>query len=248
VILSWILAMRIICSPFRQEYPDLKSLEAKDLLLVHEREELEAADEKDYPLPLVVIDWIFHLLKRCLREKNFNSTGDYTKNIDNLLVFKKSCGNSIKFAHKNIPFALTQAVTISVYAFGFASLMSRHFLERNPVSEILTGYFPILHSIQYFLFFAWLKFGQMAANPFGDDHDDIDVKGLCTSHIEDAERLVGLASNKMDGFVSATLEHNTKKIEVWKPMIEKFFHTTLTLFCIDKQDVTEDERVATTTF
>lgn len=77
-------------------------------MLSHERVYLEREEDKGTPLPLVVIDWMLHMIKRCNRLGHLNSAGDYGKNIDNALTYKKSCGNAIKFSHKNIPFALTQ--------------------------------------------------------------------------------------------------------------------------------------------
>lgn len=38
----------------------------------------------------------------------FMDFSDYQRNQDNLMTFKKSCGDTIKFAAKNIPFALIQ--------------------------------------------------------------------------------------------------------------------------------------------
>lgn len=37
---------------------------------------------------------------------------------------------------------------------------------------------------QFFIFFAWLTFGRMAVNPFGDDETDINLDILLESHIE----------------------------------------------------------------
>ncbi len=37
---------------------------------------------------------------------------------------------------------------------------------------------------QYFLYYLWLKFGRLAANPFGDDDDDIDIIELLQAHID----------------------------------------------------------------
>lgn len=37
--------------------------------------------------------------------------------------------------------------------------------------------------IQFFIYFAWLCFGKAAVDPFGDDDDDIDVRGLLQCHI-----------------------------------------------------------------
>jgi hypothetical protein len=40
---------------------------------------------------------------------------DYGRNQDLLMGFKKSCGDTIKFASKNIPFALIQVIIFNVY-------------------------------------------------------------------------------------------------------------------------------------
>ena len=37
---------------------------------------------------------------------------------------------------------------------------------------------------QYFLYFAWLKFGHAATDPFGYDEDDIDIIKLYRNHID----------------------------------------------------------------
>lgn len=61
-------------------------------------------------LPLVVIDWILLLLKQTNRGGHFVNPPDFARNVDLLMNFKKSCGNTIKFASKNIPFALIQVI------------------------------------------------------------------------------------------------------------------------------------------
>ena len=38
--------------------------------------------------------------------------------------------------------------------------------------------------LQFFIFFAWLSFGRMAVNPFGEDDTDIDLDFLLESHVE----------------------------------------------------------------
>jgi hypothetical protein len=63
--------------------------------------------------PLVVLQWKLTLLKFCNRNGIFMDISDYGRNQDLLMSFKKSCGDTIKFAAKNIPFALIQVSFIT---------------------------------------------------------------------------------------------------------------------------------------
>ncbi|EFX72130.1 hypothetical protein DAPPUDRAFT_326540 [Daphnia pulex] len=95
------------------------------------------------------------------------------------MAFKKSCGNTIKFATQNISPALIQAVVLAVYGFGCITLMARNFSkEEAPLSNAMIAYIPLMPGLQFFIYFAWLCFGRAAVDPFGDDEDDINVKQL----------------------------------------------------------------------
>lgn len=92
---------------------------------------------------------IFCLYYCLFRRAPSQGSQDLGKNVDALLYFKKSCAGVLKFSAKNIPLALLQAVGLTVYVFGLASLMcGRQLNERNRTVTILTGYFPVLHSMQ----------------------------------------------------------------------------------------------------
>ena len=108
ILLSWTLAYRLICKPLRKLYPDLTSLQNSYLIQPHERLVLEDYERKgkDEQLPLVVLDWNLALLKRCNKHNHLNVPADLNRNVDALLAFKKSFGNTIKFVDKNTPFAL----------------------------------------------------------------------------------------------------------------------------------------------
>ena len=110
ILLSWTLAYRIICKPLRKLYPDLVSLQNSALILPHERQVLEEYERRGQSeqLPLVILDWNLALLKRCNKLTHLNVPADLNRNVDAILAFKKSCGNTIKFSDKNIPFALLQ--------------------------------------------------------------------------------------------------------------------------------------------
>lgn len=57
---------------------------------------------------LIVINWNLALLRVCGRRNMYYVPADYSRNLDCLMLFKKNCNNAIKFATKNIPFALIQ--------------------------------------------------------------------------------------------------------------------------------------------
>ena len=74
----------------------------------HEKAELETHSE-DYH-PLVALDWCIALLKEC--RGSLEMAGDFNRNIEAILFFKKTCGNTLKFARKSIPFAMKQVLLI----------------------------------------------------------------------------------------------------------------------------------------
>ena len=114
ILLSWTLTYRLICKPLRKLYPDLITLQNAALIQPHERLVLEEYERRGQgeQLPLVVLDWSLALLKRCNMQGQFYIPADCNRNVDAILAFKKSCGNTIKFLDKNIPFALLQVRSV----------------------------------------------------------------------------------------------------------------------------------------
>jgi hypothetical protein len=110
ILLSWTLTYRLVCKPLRKLYPNLASLQNVAIIQPHERLVLEDYERRGQgeQLSLVVLDWNLALLKWCNKQGHLNVPADCNRNLDAILAFKKSCGNTIKFADKNIPFALLQ--------------------------------------------------------------------------------------------------------------------------------------------
>lgn len=76
--------------------------------------------------------------------------------------------------------------------------MARNFSKEDaPISDAVVAYIPLMPGLQFFVYFAWLCFGRAAVDPFGDDEDDINVKQLVQSHIEDSMRLRDLYSRQL---------------------------------------------------
>lgn len=197
------------------------SLQTAGILRDKERlilERVEADAENSTPRPLVAIDWMLLLLKETSTHNRFAEKSSHLKLVEAVLAFKKSCGNTIKFGTHNIPHALIQAAIIMVYAFGLLTLMARNLEddgdEDNHLANNIISYFPILPSMQFFIFLAWLKFGRAAVNPFGTDETDIDIKRLLKTHIQDSLRLTRLYTQNLEDFFGTMPQHQYNETDV----------------------------------
>ncbi|EFX79869.1 hypothetical protein DAPPUDRAFT_104014 [Daphnia pulex] len=228
VVLSWVLTYRIVCKPLRDLFPrysrrlnvlmlirkcnefyffkDMTSLQRAGIIqnsaerMILEKMETEGDPT---PRPLVVIDWMTLLIKKTHKKGRFAEYKYYLQSVENVLAYKKNCGNTIKFATKNIPYALIQVAVIVVYLYGVFTLMARNFdgVEKSVLLGGIVNYFPGFSSIQFFIFLVWLNFGRTAVNPFGSDDDDIDVKQLLATHIQDSLRLAKLYHQDLSDFL-----------------------------------------------
>nr|CAH0107627.1 unnamed protein product [Daphnia galeata] len=205
-VLSWVLTYRIVCKPLRDLFPDMMSLQRAGIIQNNaERTILEKMDTEGDTTPrsLIVVDWMLLLLRKTLKKDRFGESKYYQQSVENLLAYKKNCGNTIKFATKNIPYALIQAAIIVVYVYGVFTLMARNFdgVDKSVLLGGIVNYFPAFSSIQFFIFLIWLNFGLTAVNPFGTDDDDIDVKQLLATHIQDSLRLAKLYNQDLSHFL-----------------------------------------------
>ena len=133
--------------------------------------------------------------------------------MDAIQALKKSGGNIIKFASKNIPVALIQAVTITIYVYGIVSIIGHQVLEKNNLSiSMINAFFPLPYAVPYFLYYAWLKVGRIATDPFGDDADDIDVIKLLNANIESAWRMRKTFGHNINSLLDAGWQSQNQRI------------------------------------
>jgi len=190
ILLKWALTFRTLSHPFRRKYPTISSLQTIKLHGIplindHERQILEDCERKDNQAPgIQVFIWSLTLLRRTHSQKGFLNSGDASKAIEALHVYKKSCGNVMKFVSKNIPLSATQAVLVVVYAYGVCHLLGRPFDSEERIVRGLYGFFPFWATTIYFLFFTWLKVALVVANPFGKDDQDIDCISVFQGHMQ----------------------------------------------------------------
>lgn len=135
----------------------------------------------------LIIQFVIHkgillLLKETFLQERFFMDFNYLKNVDILMAYKKSCGNTIKFANQNIspalvqvrswteplpfssffwssfpPFYCYQAVILAVYCFGCVTVMARTFTkeEEAPTSHVLIAYVPLMPAMQVICDINW---------------------------------------------------------------------------------------------
>lgn len=193
VLLMWVLTMRIVCLPLRTKYPNMISLQKAGFLRDSERRVLEdhlckhPGDIKT--LPLVVFDWLNILSRETDRKGYFYNSNDLSRITDAVQSLKKNGGNILKMASKNMPIALIQVVTIAIYFYGIASILSHQIVEKDPTITVISAVFPLPYALPYFLYYAWLMEGLIATYPFGEDENDINISSLFQNHIDSGLRL-----------------------------------------------------------
>lgn len=192
VLLMWLLTFRIVCKPLRRRYPNLMSIQNAGFLRENERLLLEKHKEQPggkKTSSLVVYDWLNAILRDTCQKSYFVVANDFGRNIDAVQALKKGGGTIVKFASKNIPVALIQAVTIAIYCFGLVSVLGHQITEKHYLTSVLSGYLPLPYALPFFFYYAWLKVGRIATDPFGDDEDDINILSIFNAHIHGAMRL-----------------------------------------------------------
>lgn len=192
ILLFWLLTFRIVCGSLRKRYPTLVEIQKAGFLRDHERQLLEKHVEQPggrKTVPLVVFDWLNGLLRDTCQNGYFLAPNDFGRNVDAVQALKKGGGNMIRFASKNIPVALIQAVTIAIYCYGLVSILGHQVSEKHYLTSVMSGYFPLPYALPFFFYYAWLKVGRIAIDPFGDDEDDINVLNIFDGHIKGALRL-----------------------------------------------------------
>ena len=204
ILLKWALTFRTLSVPFRRKYPTIASLQSIEmygspLLNDYELRVLEDCERHGYQAAgLQVFRWSLTLVQQTMLQRGFLNAGDASKAIDALHLYKKSCGNVIKFVVRNIPLAATQAVICTSYAYVILNLLGRPFNLEDRVTRSLYGYFPFWSSAIMFMFFTWMRTALLVANPFGDEEQDIDCLATFYSHIRCVIKHVSYIDSESD--------------------------------------------------
>ena len=77
---------------------------------------------------------------------------------------------------------------------------------------MINAFFPLPYAVPYFLYYAWLKVGRIATDPFGDDADDIDVIKLLNANIESAWRMRKTFGHNINSLLDAGWQSQNERI------------------------------------
>jgi len=231
ILLKWALTFRTISVPFRRKYPTIASLQSIEifgspLLNDYERQILEECEHQGHQgAGLQVFRWCLTLVRQTMLQRGFLNAGDASKALDALHLYKKSCGNVIKFVVRNIPLAATQAVICTSYAYAILNLLGRPFNLEDRVTNGLYGYFPFWSSAIMFMFFTWMRTALLAANPFGDEEQDVDCVSIFHGHIRCVIKHVSSVDNDSDLKNDVNLAGFSKSNQIKTTEINGFTHS-----------------------
>jgi hypothetical protein len=185
------MTFRTVSKPFRKHYPTLESFQSEGLIT-----DQEMAMLLNYPMeerPLIVFDWMNQMLFWINSQKGgFSLPSDYNRNIDAVMSFRKAGSTLLKACRKNISPMLVQIVGMSTCTSVLCSLVSiTSEPHEDKVITIIRGVIgTVLQLMVSSLFFIWWKIGLIAANPFGKDEEDVNVRRLFDSHKRTTERIM----------------------------------------------------------
>ena len=193
ILVMWAMTLRNVSTPFCSKYPDVHSVKQVRIFdghLMNDYQVRKLHDMDDDPSKTCnqIFLWMQTLIRKTNEAGGFRTCSDCTKVINATCNFKNSCDNVTKYIQNNIPLSVTQAVTIIIYMYGLTNLMGRSFNNDNTVVRIMFGYFPVFSTIRYFIHYAWMKLGQVLANPFGADVQDYNSCQNFQDHIEFVHR------------------------------------------------------------
>lgn len=170
-------------------------LHKNELEIIEHLEEKSPGYSKNF-LPIV---WASGIVARARKEGRINDDIAVRAIVKALNKFRGECGMLMTYNSISIPLVYTQVVTIAVYSYFLATLvssewqlqcigyqltyfqMAQQYVENTKVQEaggIDLDFIPIFIILQFIFYMGWLKVAETLMNPFGEDDDDFEVNSM----------------------------------------------------------------------
>uniref|UniRef100_A0A7E5A232 Bestrophin homolog n=1 Tax=Panagrellus redivivus TaxID=6233 RepID=A0A7E5A232_PANRE len=183
MVLNQALVMRDISLLVRKRFPDMGSLQTAGLVTSVEIERL--SDGRDefarYWMP---IQWAHQHVTVARVLGKIASDAIMNKISGELDRFQYKLNQLLKLDWIPVPLVYPQLVLLFVRMYFFICLISKQFLQAEPVNIWL----PVVTMTQFVVYMGWLRVAEDMLNPLGDDDDDFE----CNSVI-DRNLVTGLA-------------------------------------------------------
>ncbi|CAH8621710.1 unnamed protein product [Schistosoma mattheei] len=132
--------------------------------------------------PFVPVVWATSLITLARKEGLIKNPHAYVLLVDELNTFRQKILYIMMMDDVCIPLVYTQVVTLSVYSYFVASLISSQFIiNSSPFAGIARShdlFFPFFTFLELFVYVGWLKVAETLVNPMGEDDEDIDINEI----------------------------------------------------------------------
>ncbi|CAH8649787.1 unnamed protein product [Heterobilharzia americana] len=132
--------------------------------------------------PFVPIVWATSLIALAQKEGLIKSQYVHSLLINEINNFRQSTLYMMLMDTMCVPLVYTQVVTLSVYSYFAASLISSQFIIRSSPFAKVAGsqdiYFPVFTVLELIVYVGWLKVAETLVNPMGEDDEDIDINEI----------------------------------------------------------------------
>ncbi|EDV52097.1 bestrophin-2 [Drosophila erecta] len=188
VCLALTMVLSMISPVIKRRFPTYDQLIEVGLLNANEANIMKAMDVKfpkhpKYWMPLV---WAASIVTRARKEGRIWDDFSLKSMIDELNKFRAGCNMLIHYDTISVPLVYTQVVTLAVYSYFVAAIFGHQWIDRDikHYNNIVSYYFPLFSTLEFFFFMGWLKVAETLICPFGDDDDDFELNWLIDRNLQ----------------------------------------------------------------
>jgi len=207
VNLSNILVLRKISRKVEQKFPTGEDLVKENLLLPKELEMFEEIDNQSpQESTWVPLMWAMRLISNAFDEEKIKIPAPVFSHLQGTFdSIERNNRMLLNYGWMNFPLAYTQVATVITSAYFTAQLFSKQFFITSKNSSLFENatlhyssekpfdqhtpdvYFPLFLFVEFFCIMGWIKVAENLLNPFGDDHEDINVNQIINRNLQVSE-------------------------------------------------------------
>eukprot|EP00099_Drosophila_melanogaster_P027648 NP_730039.1 bestrophin 3 [Drosophila melanogaster] len=188
VCLALTMVLSMISPVIKRRFPTYDQLIEVGLLNANEANIMKAMDVKfpKHPKYWMPIVWAASIVTRARKEGRIWDDFSLKSMIDELNKFRAGCNMLIHYDTISVPLVYTQVVTLAVYSYFVASIFGHQWIDRDikHYNNIVSYYFPLFSTLEFFFFMGWLKVAETLICPFGDDDDDFELNWLIDRNLQ----------------------------------------------------------------
>ncbi|XP_023244799.1 serine/arginine repetitive matrix protein 2-like [Centruroides sculpturatus] len=186
--LSLVLVLRSISMAVKRRFPTRDHLVEAGFLTKTELDMFESVPSTEFNTFWIPCTWFITLLRDAKKDCRITDSNGVKLIMEELNEFRSKCGLLWGYDWISVPLVYTQVVTIATYAFYFACILGRQYV--NSPEKILQEkvpfdcYFPVFTVLEILFYMGLLKVAEQLINPFGDDDEDFELNWIIDRHMK----------------------------------------------------------------